>query len=559
MTNSNASFTLRAAQYADDVLSGAIPACNYVKLACQRFVNDLERDDIELTDDGEKWCRFLEKLPHTKGKWAAKREKFKLSPYQIFCTVNIYGWKRVDTDKRRFAEVYIEVPRKNGKTFWLACLGVAHMCIDGEFGGEIYCGATSEKQAWEVFRPAKQICERTPELTAKFDIEVHAQNLSRVSDGTKFEPVIGNPGDGSSPSVGIADEYHEHKTSDLVDTFVTGMGARDEPIMYYITTAGADIGGPCYAKRDDVIKILEGSAEDDRVYGIIYTLDEDDEWNTEDAQIKANPNYGVSVNADFLAGQLKGAMRSATKQAAYKTKHLNLWVGAMAAWLNMLAYQRCRKKLDIEELRGRECIASVDLATKSDIACLGLLFPPKFDNDPFVFLCKHYLPEDTVLEGDNTRYKAWHADGWLTATPGNVTDYSFIEDDIEEIAKIVRITTLGFDPYQANQFSTRMYERGYDVVSYGANVKNFSEPMKLLESLILEKKRRAIHFDMDPVLMWMFSNVVAKIDAKDNIFPNKQVAANKIDGVVTAIMCLGLWFGQAENRSPYQDRGLLTL
>jgi len=253
------SYWQRAANYADRVLSGEQPACEYVKSACKRFIRDLERDDLEPHEDGDRWCRFLEKLPHVKGRWAAKSEKFALSDWQVFCTVNIYGWKWKATGKRRFREAYIEVPRKNGKSFWVSGLGVAHLTIDQEFGAEVYCGATSEKQAWEVFRPAKQICERSPALRRKYGVEVNAKTLNVLADASRFEPVIGNPGDGASPSCGIADEFHEHKNSDLVDTFVTGMGAREQPMMLYITTAGADMGGPCYAKRADVIQILSGA------------------------------------------------------------------------------------------------------------------------------------------------------------------------------------------------------------------------------------------------------------------------------------------------------------
>lgn len=267
-----------AAEYADSVIAGDTPACKHVINACKRFVSDLQRKDIYPSEDGERWCRFLEKLPHVKGKWAAKKEKFKLSPWQIFCTINIYGWKIKKNDKRRFREAYIEVPRKNGKTFWIAGLGIGHLAIDDEYGAEVYCGATTEKQAWEVFRPAKQICERTPALREKFGIEVNAKVLNVLSNGSRFEPIIGDPGDGASPSCSITDEFHEHKDSDQVDTMETGMGAREQPLSLKITTAGSDVGGPCYEKRDDIIKILDGTVEDDTVFGIIYTLDEGDNW-----------------------------------------------------------------------------------------------------------------------------------------------------------------------------------------------------------------------------------------------------------------------------------------
>jgi len=561
--NSDAlSFSERALLYAEGVLKPesddeSIIACLFVKQACQRFIDDLGRDDLEFrVSEVEKWCEFLEKLPHVKGPWAARGEKFKLSPYQIFCTANIFGFYWPGTGRRRFRAVYIEVPRKNGKTFWMAAIGVGMLSIDGEFGAEVYCGATSKKQAHEVFDPAKAICNRTPLLVKKFGIDVNANSLTILNNGSKFEPVIGNPGDGSSPSLAIVDEFHEHKTSDMVDTFQTGMGARENPLLIQITTAGSDMGGPCYAARDDAKKILSGAERDDSIFAIIYTIDEGDQWDTIEAQKKANPNYGVSADAENLKGFLITAKRNATKQVAYKTKHLNLWVGAKAAWMNMLALQKCRKKdLSIEGLRGLECYASFDLASKIDIASRCILFPPQSGNNKYRAFFRHYLPEDVILEGGNTRYKAWHADGWIEATPGNVIDFEVIEDDLRDVGKIFDIVEVPFDPYQATQFSTRMMAEGFEMIEVGQIVKNFSEPMKEIEKLVISGK---IEFEFDPVLAWMFGNVTAQLDKKDNIYPNKERVGNKIDGVVALIMAMNRAMNHEPTDGAYDDRGVVS-
>lgn len=557
----------RALEYAEGVLDEKIPACVFVKQACTRFLNDLDRalEETEIwfdRDDAERRCRMLEKFPHVKGKWASKQEYLKLSDWQVFIVVNLFGFKLIKKGKRknvrRFRDVYVEVPRKNGKTFFIAGLGLVMLTADGEFGAEVYCGATSEKQAFEVFSPAKQITEREPDFREFYGIQPNAKSIVIPATGSKFEPVIGNPGDGASPSCGIADEFHEHKNSDLVDTFITGMGAREQPLMLTITTAGADMGGPCYEKRDDVKKILSGDVVDDTVFGIIYTIDEGDAWDTVEAQIKANPNYGISVNEDYLAGQLAQARRSATKQVAYKTKHLNLWVGAKAAWMNMLAYQACiRKGLKLEDFKGQFCYIGIDLASKVDIASMVLLFPPQGNRTKWAVFTKHYLPEERVFGEDApTRYKAWHADGWLTLTPGNVIDFDYIEDDLIEIKSEFEINEVPYDPFQATQFAVHMVDEGFPMVEFGATVKNFSEPMKELEAMIIEKQ---IEFDGDPVLTWMFGNVVAKMDQKENIFPNKERKENKIDGVVALIMALGRAMFDKPEINPYSSRGLRVL
>ena len=524
-------FTHRALQYAEDVANGKIPNCEHVINACKRFISDLSRKDIFLdSDKAEQWCEFLEKLPHTKGKWAAKSEKLKLSDWQIFCTVNIFGFYISSSKRRRFRSAYIEVPRKNGKSFYIAAVGVGMLTIEKEYGAEVYCGATTEKQAWEIFRPAKQILEKTPNLRKKYGVDVNAKTLTILENGSRFEPVIGDPCDGASPSCAIVDEFHEHKTSDQIDTFTTGMGARENPLLLTITTAGSDMGGPCYALRSDMIQILKGTVEDDQVFGVLYGLDDKDEWDTVESQIKANPNYGISVDADFLQGQLNQARRSAVKQAAYKTKHLNMWVGAKAAWMNMLAYQACRKNIKIEDFKGANCYIGIDLASKIDIASMAILLEL---NGKYAAFVKHYLPEETILNSD--RYKAWHADGWIESTPGNTIDYEYIEDDLKELRSQFQIKEVPYDPFQATQFSIRMLAEGFPMVELGATVRNFSEPMKELEALILKKE---IQFNKDPVLTWMFGNVVAKLDKKDNIFPNKERPENKIDGVVALIMTI---------------------
>lgn len=542
-----------AKTYADDVIAGRIIAGAQVKAACRRFKRDLRRKEFIQHEDGERWCRFIERLPHVKGAWAAESKRFALSPWQVFVVVNLYGFRVRATGRRRFREGYIEVPRKNGKTFLMSALALGHMCIDGEYGAEVYCGATTEKQAWEVFRPAKQIAERTPALREKYGLSVGAQALTVQGVGSRFMPVIGDPGDGSSPSAAIADEFHEHRSSALVDTFITGMGARQNPMMLYVTTAGSDTSGPCFQKRADVIRILSRAVEDDTIFGIIYGLDEKDKWDKEAALKKANPNYGVSVDPEFLSGQLAQARRSAAKQNSYRTKHLNEWVGAQSAWLNMLAYQACRKKtIKLEDFRGSECYAAVDLASKRDIACLAMLF--ERGGHYFAFV-RHYVAEQAIEDGPD-KYRAWHTAGWLTATPGNITDYEYIEADLEIIKSQHGIRDLAYDPFQATQFATRLLAQGYPMIEYGATVRNFSEPMKELEAMIV---KRSISFEHDPILQWMCGNVTAKVDAKDNVFPRKEREENKIDGVVALIMCVGRMIRLREESNVYDTIDLASV
>ena len=253
-----------AEKYAKDVVAGKILVCKWIQLLAQRHLDDLaasKRKDFPYKFDpakAEKVAKFLQLLPHTKGKWGGKKQLIKLEPWQLFSVCVPFGWVRKKDGTRRYRTILVFVPRKNGKSIIGGGVGLYMFVADGEFGAEVYSGATTEKQAWEVFRPAKLMVERTDDLREHYGVDVNASNMVVLADGSRFEPVIGKPGDGSSPSCSVVDEYHEHQDSTLYDTMETGMGAREQPIMLVITTAGSSIGGPCHQLIRDSERMLEG-------------------------------------------------------------------------------------------------------------------------------------------------------------------------------------------------------------------------------------------------------------------------------------------------------------
>lgn len=548
-----------AETYARRVVAGKIPCCKWIKLACKRHLDDLKASkaaDYPYKFDpakAEKIAKFLQLLPHTKGKWASKRELIKLEGWQLFSVCIPFGWLRKKDNTRRFRTIVIFVPRKNGKSIIGGGVGAYMFVADGEFGAEVYSGATTEKQAWEVFRPAKLMIERTPELRDHYGVEVNASNMCRLEDGSRFEPVIGKPGDGSSPSCAIVDEYHEHQDSTLFDTMETGMGAREQPVILVITTAGSSIGGPCHQLVRDAERMLEGVIDRPDLWAMLYTIDPGDDWTSEEALIKANPNHGVSINGDFLLARQRDAMQSASKQATFRTKHLNEWVGAKNAWLNMLRWKEAPPRKSLQELEGRRCIIGLDLASKIDIAGNILLFPP-VDGDPFWHVHgRYYLPEARVIEeldGNTSRYREFDALGLLTLTDGEVIDFEVIKDDLREFAGRFDIEAVAYDPWQATQLAQEMVAEGLPMVEIRQTVQNISEPMKELEALTL--RRLLAHGDC-PILTWMASNVLAKLDVKDNIYPNKERPENKIDGIVALIMSLSRAIANAEAQGSVDD------
>lgn len=533
-----------AEAYARQVISGKIPACKWIKLACQRHLDEVKLSksaDFPYVFDpakAERVAKFLQLLPHTKGKWASKGETIKLEGWQLFSVCIPFGWLRKKDKTRRYRTILIFVPRKNGKSIIGGGIGLYMFTADGEFGAEVYSGATTEKQAWEVFRPAKLMVDRTEALRAKYGVEVNASNMCRTEDGSRFEPVIGKPGDGASPSCAIVDEFHEHQDSTLFDTMETGMGAREQPVMLVITTAGSSIGGPCHQLVRDAERMLEGAIERPDLWAMLYTIDPGDDWTSESVLIKANPNYGISINGDFLQARQRDAMQSAAKQATFRTKHLNEWVGAKNAWLNMLRWKEAPPRKSLAELEGRPCIIGLDLASKIDIAGNLLLFPP-VEGDPIWHVHgRYYLPEVRVIEeldSNTARYREFDALGLLTLTDGEVIDFEVIKEDLREFAGRFDVQQVAYDPWQATQLAQEMQAEGLLMVEVRQTVQNISEPMKELEALTL---RRVLAHGDCPILTWMASNVIAKLDVKDNIYPNKERPENKIDGIVGLIMAI---------------------
>jgi phage terminase large subunit-like protein len=545
----------KAQAYAQDVVAGRIDVCQYVKHACSRFLRDLERTDWPYTFDAVKADRavnWMQLLPHTKGKWSANKQRLILEPWQCFIECNLFGWVNRDTGLRRFRESYEEVPRKNGKSARLAARGLYLLCADGESGAEIYSGATTEKQAYEVFKPAWLMAHKTPALRERYGIDLagNPKNPGPVyvmEDMSKFEPMIGKPGDGPSPHGALIDEYHEHDSDHMVDSMQTGMGAREQPLLSIITTAGTNLGGPCYEKRRDVIRILEGHAEDETVFGIIFGLDETDRWDDPASLKKANPNYDVSVFGDFLLAQLAAARRSATKQNAFRTKHLNEWVGAKTAWMNMLAWQRQKRALSIDDFVGVPCRMAVDLSSKIDVTAVNLTFEK---NGEYYSFSKFFAPESAAEQND--KYREFVTAGCLELTDGSMIDQEVIEDYLVECCEKFKVIDVAFDEWQADYMMVRVSEKKITAIKFPFNTRNITEPMKQMEAMVLSGK---YFHDGNPMMTWMMGNVAAKIDKRDNIFPNKDRPNDprcKIDGVAVALMALGRWIVDKPAEPQYQ-------
>ena len=540
-----------ARQYAEQVVAGEILACKWVKAACQRQLNDLVlyrgknspyRFNPKLVDrhgrvfyPADNLCALIAQLPHVKGPLAGKF--ITLEPWQVFILSTVFGWVNPD-GKRRFRRSYIEVPRGNAKSTLSSAVALYMLAADREGGAEVYSLATTRDQARIVFGDAQTMARRSPGFRNRFSVNVGAHNMNVLASGSKFEALSaeGSTLDGLNIHFGCVDELHAHKTRTVYDVVETGTGKRDNSLLWVITTAGSNRAGICYEVRTFVTKLLDGVFQDDTQFGIIYGLDDGDDWTSEEALIKANPNWGISVRPEVLLPLQAKAMQLPSAVNNFKTKHLNEWVNADTAWMDMRAWDACADAtFDIESFVGQPCWIGLDLASKTDIAALLVLFNHPEISDAFVAFGKYYLPEDTVNGAGNSQYGGWMHSGRLIVTPGNVIDFGWIEADLLDLASRFEIQAVAFDPFQATQLSTRLLSEGLPMIEVRPTVLNFSEPMKTLEALVLQKK--LVH-DGDPVLAWMASNVVAHTDVKDNIYPRKERAENKIDGIVALIMAL---------------------
>lgn len=547
-----------ANHYITDVLSAKILACKYVINACQRQKEDLKRKDLLYTFDEAKAnriCKFIELLPHIKGQWAGK--PITLEPWQIFILTTVFGWVN-ENGFRRFKMVYTEVPRKNAKSTLSSGVALYLLAADGEGGAEVYSAATTRDQAKIVWEDAKRMADRCKGLQAKFGVTSTAHSVLVPNTASSFKALSRDQGgnlDGLNIHGAIVDELHGHKTRDVWDVLETATGARQQPLIWGITTAGFNRVGICYEQRAYSIKILDKVVKDEEYFGIIYTIDEDDDPFTESSWIKANPNWGLSVNPEDIARKARKAMEMAAAQNNFLTKHLNVWVNADTAWMDMRAWDACADhNLKLEDFEGEPVHMAVDLASKSDVATLSLLFHRE---GIYYRFGRYYLPEEAAEDGRNSHYAGWAKQGYFTLTPGNVTDYSYIEDDIREFAKQFQIQAIGCDPWQSTYLANNLRKDGLPVAEYRQTVQNMSEPMKQYEALVRSGK---LKHDGNPVQTWMISNVVGHLDAKENIYPRKEFPENKIDGAVSDFMALGeLLTTEAEGESIYETQGIRTL
>jgi phage terminase large subunit-like protein len=558
----------RARAYAERVVRGEEVAGKYERLFCARFLRDLQRQadpsfPFEFDESaGARACQFLELLPHIKGDWAKKLpgedvgQKLKLEDWQLAFVLQLFGWKcryGKRAGRRRFLRAYMEVARKNAKSTLAAGILLYMLVADNEPGAQVYSAATTGEQAREVFDVAREMAKRAPEFRERFGVDVQKHALVVGDSASSAKPLNAESStqDGLNIHCAVVDELHAHKTRGLYDVLDTATGARSQPLILMITTAGTDTAGICYEQRGYTIQVLEGTVPvdggtDEDWLGVIFTLDEGDDWKDPKNWRKANPNLNVSVFLHDMEAACRKVIGKPAALTNFKTKRLNIWCSADSAAFDIEAWKKCADpELTRETVAHLPCWIPLDLASKIDVAALPLVF---FDEDEEIYYIvtkgRLFLPEHAVRTGTNSQYEGWAEEGWIAVTEGEVTDFDEIEEVLRTDCAELNVQELPYDPWQATQLAGHMLDDGAPMVEYRQTVQNMSEPMKTLQAAIIARK---VRHDDNPVMTWMMGNVVGHLDAKENIYPRKARVENKIDGPVAVIMGIGRIIGQHDD------------
>lgn len=507
---------------------------------------------------GDRTVTFIENLCHTKGKWAGKR--FWLLPWQEKLIRDVFSTVKTD-GTRQFRTVFVEIPKKNGKSELAAAVALYMLYADNEPSAEVYGAASDRQQASIVFDVAKKMVELSPALMRRSKIMAAQKRLVNYSNAGFYQVLSADVGNkhGLNISCVVIDELHSLPNRDLYDVLTKGSSdARENPLHFIITTAGNDRNSICYELHQKALDILNGRIIDPTFYPVVFGMPDDGNWEDEKNWYLANPSLGHTITIDRMRDAFRDAKNNPADEVTFRWLRLNQWVGSTVAWIPDAVFMQGDKSIDYESLKGRECYAGLDLSTSEDITALVLIFPPRTDDEKYILLPFFWIPEENIakkVRKTGVPYDVWRAKGLLMATPGNVIDYAYIQNKIGELSEEYHILETAFDRWGSNMLVERLTEMGLTVVPFGQGYASMSAPSRALYENIM---RGNIIHGGNPILRWMAGNVVIETDPAGNIKPTKAKSKGKIDGIVAAIMALDRCIrneGQQQG-SVYDDRDM---
>jgi len=530
-------------RYARAVVDGRVVAGTYHRLACARHLRDRARAAagdpsfpyVFRPALADRFFRFAQQLRHYKGEWAGTL--IRLEPYQLFQLGSLFAWVHVETGLRRFRVAYNELPRKNGKSLSAAIVALYVTFFDGEPGSEGYCVATKRDQARIVWNDCKRLVRAHRALRAR--IVALTANLHHEGTASKLEPLGADRDstDGLNPQLVTLDEAHALKARGMIDVMETAMGARRQPLINWITTAGNDPVSPCGDQHEYACRVLDQAHTDETLFAFIAHADPDDDPWAEATWRKANPNYGVSVKPDDMENLARKARHMPAAAAAFKQKRLNLWVNTLAPWLSMEGWRAGQSAWTLDDMTGEPCWLGIDLSSKIDLTAIALVFPPTDERRPWRIGAFVLTPEATLEERahrDRAPYREWVEAGHLLTNPGNRIDQEAVRELVLEARDCFDVRSVGVDPYNAGNL-VQLLERddGLTVVEIGQSMLQMSGPAKDFEADVLDG---LVDAGGNPLLGWCASNVVVMHDNKGNIYPVKKRSRGRIDPIIAALL-----------------------
>ena len=544
-------------EYAAAVRSGELPSCLMVRKAVDRWYADLEREDVYFDRNAFlRVVKFSGMLKHYKGEFAG--QPIVWEPWQLFCLANIFGLKLRSTKRRKYTYADVYVPRKNGKTTFAAVIALYMLILDEESAAEVYAAAVDKAQAKICFDASAELVKGLEGLDGY--VRVFRKGSIVVEDtASAYKPLSKDTKnkDGLNIHCGICDERHAWKTNEIYEVLKTGIGARSQPLIFSISTAGTDTSYPYFRDLEFLRQVMLGIKEKDNHFIMLYEPDEGDRWDDPATWAKVNPNYGVSLGKKYMEDECQEARdKGGSTLAAFQTKNLNMWVDAPEVWIPDDEVAANNSSFDESKLNGEECYVGIDLSSKTDLTATAFFFP-KFNVAKFLFTLPESKIVDKGVENDVVDYRLWKENGWITICPGKVLDEDwYLAQLLNELGKY-NIKCIAYDPWGMWDLKNKFGKYESKLMEYQQSIRYMSVPTKDVEARVL---RHELNFLGTPVIRWMFRNVVIYRDPNANIKLDKARSRNKIDGVVALVDAVGGYLTKtANNKQAYHDHTLRTI
>lgn len=496
---------------------------------------------------------------HTTGPQAG--QPFKLLDWQKEMLRTLFGWRRKKDGYRRFRKLFLLVPKKNGKSTLSAGLALYLTGFDGEFNAKVFCAATEKEQAKIVFDEAKTMIELSPALGEVFTVVKNCITCAETK--SSFVPVSSDTKGrhGANISGCVFDEIHALRDAELYEVLTRGSGAaRKQPLYIAITTAGSDRNSIAYSEYEHAKEVIGDETVDEQLLAVVYEPGKTDDWKDPRVWAKVNPSMGATLSEEFLEQECKLAKQNPRNENTFRKLHMNEWLSAVSRWLSSMVWRAAARQYTEADLKGKRCFGGLDLSSTLDLTALGLLFPEPEKLYSLVYL---FMPADRIAEAekrDNVPYARWVAEGWITATPGNVVDYGSIVGKMEEANGLFSLQEIGFDPYNATMAVQQAEKLGIKMVPVSQNFATISQPTKEVERRL--EAGTMVHQN-NPALNWMADNIEVRTGPNGVIAPHKPAEKagkqKRIDGMVSLIIGMDRVLRVDTQESVYEERGIRCL